>query len=571
VKALQSWISTWAGGLCWQVDPSWQQFLPGPDGLPLEDWLRAGQATIVKHASHRTVYKVELPGLSCYIKHNRLIDVRTWLRELVRPSKARTECRKALRIAGRAIPTVRPIAVGEGMRGLFPGESFLVTLALPEAEPLESFLIRTCAAPGRPCSAGLRQKLARILARFLARMHDAGVRHHDLHPGNILVRSSPAAHEMFLVDLHAVALGAPPNLETSRDNLVLINHWFALRSSRTDRLRFWKEYWQARTTPAAKPGWPLLRVLAADMEHRTWKSMLSLWRRRDQRCLGSNRHFRRVASPHVTGHAVRELEHHALAPFLADPDALFLRPDVRMLKDSRSSTVGEFSIRVGGATRQVIFKRFRVTAWHDGFTGLVRWTPALRSWINGQRLLERNLPTPVPLLVLHRRKHGLRREGYLLMDKIDGATDLHGFVERLAEATPRRRRQSLHACLNEVAGLIRRLHACRMSHRDLKAANILVADPLPGTAAMRSWLIDLVGVTQERRLKRSVRARNLARLNASFHGNSSVSRTDRLRFLLAYLHVGLRGREVWREWWKDIAAATEAKIVRNMRRRRVLH
>src|SRR5205807_9496577 len=98
-------------------------------GLPLSEWLRTGQAHIVKQGPHRIVYRVELPGLCVYLKHNRVTDARTWLRQLVRPSKARSEYESALAVAARGVPTISPLAFGEqaSLRG---GESFLITRGL---------------------------------------------------------------------------------------------------------------------------------------------------------------------------------------------------------------------------------------------------------------------------------------------------------------------------------------------------------------------------------------------------------------------------------------------------------
>ena len=64
--------------------------------------------------------------------------------------------------------------------------------------------------------------------------------------------------------------------------------------------------------------------------------------------------------------------------------------------------------------------------------------------------------------------------------------------------------------------------------------------------------------------------RNLARLHASFYQASSLTRTDKLRFLRLYLQWGLFGRDGWKRWWREIESATRAKIARNTRLRRPL-
>jgi hypothetical protein len=139
---------------------------------------------------------------------------------------------------------------------------------------------------------------------------------------------------------------------------------------------------------------------------------------------------------------------------------------------------------------------------------------------------------------------------------------------------------------------VRHLHRCRLSHRDLKATNLLMtADlehqdspfqpvgavargaslasllPLPASPV---WFIDLVGVRLHAHLSRSRRWQNLARLNASFHESRALSRTDKLRFLRAYLLWNLKGKGAWKNWWRGIASATAHKVARNARNGRVL-
>jgi hypothetical protein len=107
------------------------------------------------------------------------------------------------------------------------------------------------------------------------------------------------------------------------------------------------------------------------------------------------------------------------------------------------------------------------------------------------------------------------------------------------------------------------MHDRQVSHRDLKAPNVLMtgADPLTAEPV----LIDLVGVEAGRPVPEAVRVRDLARLNASFLDSPLVSRADRLRFLRAYLLWGLRGRGDWKDWWKQVEAATRAKAERHAR------
>src|SRR5262249_37435430 len=139
----------------------------------------------------------------------------------------------------------------------------------------------------------------------------------------------------------------------------------------------------------------------------TAASNLAFWREQDSRCLGGNRHYRRLDFPGTRGHAVADIEPTDLMPLLTDPDGPFDRPGARLLKRSRSAAVLEMDLRVGGRLRPVIYKRFSVTHWSDPWAALVRPAPALRSYRLGHALRLRGLPTPRPLAVWHRLRAGL--------------------------------------------------------------------------------------------------------------------------------------------------------------------
>jgi Lipopolysaccharide kinase (Kdo/WaaP) family len=559
-----------AGNVHWQVATEHRDLLLGPNGLRLEEWLRAGCVRIIKQGPHRTVYLVALNGLSFFIKHNRLYDVRAWLRQLVRPSKARKEYDHALVLAARGVPTFVPLAVGETHTSVGPGDSFLITRLLEGTEPVGTFIETTLPQFSPARRARIGQRLAQALGKLVARMHEAGIAHHDFHAGNLLVRlAEDDALSLHVIDLHALRVGAPLGWRALRANLVMLNRWFVLRVSRSDRLRFWQAYCQE----AHHDGLPqevASADLALELEKATWASNLRFWRSRDRRCMLDNRYYRRVRSAAALGHAVTDLDAADLTALLADPDAPFRRPGVRLLKDSRSSTVAEFEVRVGGVVRRVIYKRFRVTAWSDPWVALVRRSPALRSWVQGHGLRERCLPTARPLAVFHRRRGGLCHEGYLLTEKIEDAVELHRCLAGLESLALPERQSLLRRLIDLVARLARDLHRRRLSHRDLKAANVLVSGSAGPAAGLQCWLIDLVGVERYAKLPRSRRVQNLARLHASFHCRPMISRTDKLRFLRVYLEWGLHGREGWKRWWHDIDQATLAKIARNARNGRPL-
>lgn len=557
-----------SNGIHWHFAPACRELLR--DGsLPFAEWQRTGHAQIVKHGPHRTVWRVTLPGLDVFIKHYRVMNTRAWLRELVRPAKAMLEYRRALAIAARGVPTVEPLAVGIPPTTAGPGESYLITRSLAGAEALSTFLEQTLPQTSPAEQTRLRQLIAGELGRFVASLHASGIAHDDFHAGNILIRLDDGLPKLFLIDLHATRLGKSLSWRSRLANLVILNRYFSMRASRADRRRFWNAYVQAWDAASARS---TVRERAKTVEAATWQSNLAFWKQRDARCLLSNRYYQKLRSPAVVGHAVRDLDAAALAQLIADPDAPFTAPGVKLLKDSRSSTVAELQMPVNGNLRPVIYKRFRVTSALDPWTNAVRRPAALRSWIAGQGLLERDLPTARPLAVLHRRRHGLLHEGYLLMEKVPEAQDLHHHVAGLAALPPDERRSAVRRITAAVARLIREMHRRALAHRDLKATNLLV-QPAALTVKARHdglWLIDLVGVTRHRRLPETRRIQNLARLHVSFCQHPLITRTEKLRFLRAYQQWGVFGKAGWKAVWRAVAAATQSKQAKNLRSGRPL-
>ncbi len=584
--SLQTLTQLSVGGFHWSLLPDLHAQLLDEQGLRLPEWLQSGQARVVKQGPHRIVYRVELPGLCFYVKHNFIHDQRAWFRQLVRPSKARLEFDRVLAATLRGIPTIAPLALAEQETRVGSGESILITQSLEDCIPLHFFLAAVLPTFAEPRAARLRQHLASELGKLVARIHEAGILHHDLHAGNLLVRVADDDRvQLFVIDLLAVKMGPPLDWQRSRENLVMINCWFTFRVNRADRLRFWKAYFEARqlgTWLRDAYGTKHYTKELHEIEELSWRRNLRFWQRRDKRCLENCRYYRKVKGTRVVGHAVMEISNQDLATILHDPDAPFRQSDAKVLKESVSSTVIEMDFPVNGQMRRVIYKRFRVTSWKDPIASLFRPTPAMRSWIHGQGFRERGLPTARPFVVLHRRKLGMWHEAYLLTEKIAHADDLHDCVRNLDAVPTPRRLPLLRRLIERVARTIRALHQRQLSHRDLKAANILVRrwdapadEPSAYSQDIQNllympessvWLIDLVGVECFTKLSHSRKVQNLSRLNASFFDRDTITRTDRLRFLLTYLTCGAFGRCDWKSWWKQIDKATLKKVQRNQRR-----
>src|SRR5690606_733935 len=119
----------------------------------------------------------------------------------------------------------------------------------------------------------------------------------------------------------------------------------------------------------------------------------------------------------------------------------------------------------------------------------------------------------------------------------------------------------------EAAMLLRRLHERRVTHRDLKASNILVSTT-DDLARPKLWLIDLDGVQTWQTVPEKHRLQNLTRFYVSFHRSPWITLPDRLRFLRIYLGRNFRDRARWKQLWHRILDQAERKIRRNLRQGR---
>src|SRR5262249_27555233 len=120
--------------------------------------------------------------------------------------------------------------------------------------------------------------------------------------------------------------------------------------------------------------------------------------------------------------------------------------------------------------------------------------------------------------------------------------------------------------------LIARMHAWRVSHRDLKAGNLAVVDgPRADAAAdIAVFLLDLDGVRLTRRLSYRARVQNLARMAVSLELHPWISRTLLLRLLLAYTRHGGAVRCCWKPLWRDVARASQNMLAQRRRRGRMV-
>lgn len=575
------------GPVWWRCIPEQREWLEN-SRLEWQNIAEAPGLEIVKHNSHRTVWHVQTGGTDLYLKVYRPHDLLARLKGYFRGSIAEMEWDVAHYAAEHDIPAVRPIGCGWLKADPRGGPSWLLTAAVPHAKPLGEYWL---SIQDRPAS---RRNLVDVVARLVARAHQCGFHHRDMHAGNILVRLADATRpEAFFVDLHNVQIGRDVPTPTVIANLAQLNQWFRWHASRSDRLSFLKRYLAYRdqyaTASRFARNWQSdLRKLLRDLDRRATLHAGRLWAKRDRRTNRDGRYFSRVSPARGwSGYAVLACKHSRPgAPLghmtfdrrfwqeaLSEPRTWLSGDDVTVLKDSHTSMVTRRIIRRDGADLSVIVKRPRPRSLLKRIAQWLGHSRIRRTWMMANRLIHRDLPTAHPLVLLEKHAAGLFRvDGLLLTEAIENAFDLEAFVTLKIAALPATaRRASKDAVIAAIVRLLRAFTERGFVHRDFKATNVMICPPPDGDVFTdpRPVLIDLDGVFHRpHRRREPAMWRAIMRLGVSLQHVTAVTRTDRLRVLKSLLRGPGRTDRDWKKVWRDLATLTDRKLSAKEQRRR---
>ena len=543
----------------------------------------------VKTGPHRTVYRLTLVAGEFYLKHFRVANWKTLLLNALRPTKADLEWNAALRIARLGLPTFEPVALGRIHRGGLVADTFLVSRGIPQAIPLDEFATLTfqpaaCRSgqvnshdisdasvntPGLSAcrQSELRQQLARSLGELTGQLHRAAVEHADYHAANVLVRikadGSPA---LWLIDLHRVYFRDVLSRDQRFCNLAFLHQFFTGKSTRADRLRFYRAY-QTRINDRSSECADIaeLETYLALGAHRGWKRADRAWRR-------GNRHVRKLSSAGECCRGIAALDVSWLKTLRSDPERLFRDNVLAWHQQTAKHRVAQikFSDELAAPGGIAFFKCIEQRGLVQDWLARFRDSPVRKAWEFGHALLRRQVDTPRPILFVERRELNSRK-CYLLTEAVPDTVNLSEFVQRFWPEMSQLARQTwLEARSRRLAWQMRCLHDSGFEHRDLKFPNLLVSTR---TDDARVWLLDLDGMRAWRRLPEARAAQNLARINVSAQAHGIATRSDRLRFLKWYLagqSSDCHSSSDWKTWWRRVVQISDRKLENNKRRGRIV-
>lgn len=553
-----------------------------PDDL-LIDPEKAGWE-LIKQNAERDVWRGRLGGLDCHLKRYR-DRLRHRLLRWRRGSPAEREWRAGMYAQRHGVAVVEPIAFCDAVRvGPRRGPALLTRTCEP-VTPLFKFwsLLASDAASGRKRAD--RHRLIDQVAALVARMHQAGFQHLDLHAGNLLIHTEgPRTYQPLLVDVQSARLDRPVSDAAVVRNLAQLNQWFARHSAVADRLRFLRAYLRWRLEyedqlPHSRRLGVSFEALTAAMQREAWRQAQRVWTKRDRRTgrrgkyldrlrLGggwSARVFVECKRAVIDSVATRSPRERAWwRAQLTRPTEWMARVATANLKNSHSAQVAFEELHADETRIPVVLKRpLGRNLWRRVRMRFGR-SRALRAWRRGHALLHREIPTAMPLAVLEHRVGPVLLDELLIVERLENALPLreHLRVES-SERSPIAWRRQRVALRTELARQLRTFVDRGCEHHDCKADNLLI---LSGRAPRVVW-IDLDGVRiRSTPTPRDAIVRMLARLFVSLAEEPAVARTDALYVLKRMTQRFGAPRDAWRSWWREIAAGVAQKSAQREQR-----
>lgn len=541
---------------------------------------------LVKENARRDVWRLAHRGRVYYVKYYFVDTLRDRLSAIFRAPPFKAEWDSGVYAARHEIPAVRPIActMHVARRRTLDGRAVtsscaaLVTEGVEPATPLSEFWLQLSTDADNRRRRNDQRQLIEQLASMIARAHQAGFEHRDMHAANILVQPvGPRCYRTLLVDLHSAHRGASVRAHAVVRNLAQLNQWFRRHATIGDRLRFLRAYIRWRL--AFEPHFETSRPLALDfaglvraLDRAAAQHLEQLGRRRDHRVGRDGRYFSRIKlAGGWRGPVTRSTKHaspNSRATQLvftrawwreqfASPLDWFTSSADGLCKVSHSAVVRRALLPHPDGPLPVILKRPVPRNWHRRLVQLLFGSRSARTWRTGHALLNRDVPTARPLAYIERRWGPFVLDSVSVVEAVPGAVDLEQFIRREAARRDPQAWQALKRRLvQRLATHIRRLHSRGFEHRDCKASNILVSEH----PALQLLWIDMDGIRKARGRRDGRDVRALIRLHVSLLDAPGIGRTDRIRFLKLYLARFGASSTAWRSVVRTIEHGASRKL-----------
>jgi tRNA A-37 threonylcarbamoyl transferase component Bud32 len=356
-------------------------------------------------------------------------------------------------------------------------------------------------------------------------MHDAGFRHPDLHPDNIMVDAGQTPTAFRLVDLHSCRRSSVVSDRARMADLAKMT--FSLRGFLGEaQLREMLSAYRPDADEAELTATLIKLVDAADtLEKKRVKS-------RAKRCLKTSGSFAVETVGDKKLYRGKEFSADAVLGCVERHKEIWASSGPGVVKRSAKSVLTRFESFIG-RDEYLYVKEFK----NRGMIRLLETTfhthRGKRAWKVGHRLLWLGVPCAELIALVEERRFGHIGASYLIMKEIPDASRLSVFLLRnyfrisggltREEALQKRELIRLGACA------LRGLHSKRIYHKDLSAKNLLVSRDEDGRPCF-NW-VDTDSIVFPQRLSLRRKIKNLSQLNGL---PACVTTADRVRFYKEY-------------------------------------
>jgi len=225
--------------------------------------------------------------------------------------------------------------------------------------------------------------------------------------------------------------------------------------------------------------------------------------------------------------------------------------ETERIPSSRYARVYRFAAEVGEGTRVFYYKEFLFRSSRDRISVLFRPSRADRAWRGSLLLLDHGFRTAQPVCLGEEKRFGFVQRSWMVTEAAPEVQELADYLDgELPGLDVERKRRFL----KEYGRTIGRLHREGIFQGDLRERNILVRTGDPP----KFYLIDNERTRRYRRLPDRKRLKNL--VQANMYRTSNITRTDRVRFFVAYLEGNSNLLLRRKEWFRRIVVKTRMRL-----------
>jgi tRNA A-37 threonylcarbamoyl transferase component Bud32 len=303
-----------------------------------------------------------------------------------------------------------------------------------------------------------KRNLTCKLMIILAKMHQAGIKHLDLHLNNFLVKDNT----IYTIDGTPVKQdkkGRPLKIKDRLKNLALLFAQFKL-SDYSLVCDLHKEYFEISGLKGTEC---LFEELELRIER--WRR----WRIKNYVKLNSKEYSELVCRKSFVRFMLCKRTYYTpeMTAFLDNPDRIINDANSIFLKKGNSSTV----IKIRIDDHDLVVKRYNIKNFRHRLRRFLRPSRAAHSWQSAHRLLLLGIATPMPVAMLERRFGYFRGRAYFVYEYVDGPNSIDYFKDSVID-------QKMDIA-RRIVGIFKNLKIARISHHDMKGTNIIIKQQYP--------------------------------------------------------------------------------------------